>query len=691
MPGGTVNGEQRMWGSRSNRSPILAEGLTKSYGEVRALRGIDLEVSRGTTLGLLGPNGAGKTTAVRILTTLIRPDGGHAEVAGFDVVRDAKELRKHIGLTGQNTALDDHLTGREQLQVVGSLYHIGRRESARRAEELLERFDLVAAAGRTVKTYSGGMKRRLDLAASLIGRPEVLFLDEPTTGLDPRSRLGMWEVIERLVSEGTTLLLTTQYLEEADKLARDIAVVDQGLVIARGTPDELKSMIGSEVLELSVRDPAMLDAAAGRLASIASVGAPKIDYADRTISLTLHGGSHLVSRIVRALGDDDSLLEGMRVHQPTLDEVFLTLTGHAAEVAEDDSDDGDAGSAAGSGSRRRRRWAGGGGPAADGGWPSSGTGADGGARPPGGDGNGAAEPGGGSGAGEAHGSAGGLGDREVQARTGESPDPEQRRRPPVEFRTGAAVAELGSDILTILRRNLLRYVRIPTLLVWNTIQPVMFVLMFVYVFGGVIKLVVHMPYIDFLMPGIFIQSAVFGSTQAAVGLSEDLDKGIVDRFRSLPMARVAVLAGRTFADAVRTTLVVLLMTFVAAILGFRFHNGPSMFICGLLVVVAFGYSFSWFSAVIGLQARDPEAAQAATFVWTLPVTFASSAFVPVSTMPGWMQVFAKANPVSLSVDAVRNMLVGGGIRVPLVETVAWMAGLLLFSIPLSVVLYRRSA
>src|SRR5213080_1281590 len=260
----------------STRPAIVVERLQKAFGTVRALDGIDLTVPQGTVLGLLGPNGAGKTTVVRILTTLLAPDGGHAEVAGFDVVRDAVRLRSAIGLAGQYAAVDETLTGRENLELVGRLYHLGRPEVRRRADEVLERFSLTGAADRQVKTYSGGMRRRLDLGASLVANPPVLILDEPTTGLDPRSRVEMWGFIETLVADGTTILLTTQYLDEADRLAHRIVVIDYGKVIAEGTSDQLKDQLGGDVVELRVASPGDLDKALAAIAELGD-GKPQVD------------------------------------------------------------------------------------------------------------------------------------------------------------------------------------------------------------------------------------------------------------------------------------------------------------------------------------------------------------------------------------------------------------------------------
>lgn len=314
-------------------SPIIsASGITKSFGDVHALTGVDLEVQAGTVYGLLGPNGAGKTTMVRVLTTLLRPDSGKATVAGYDVVTQAAQLRTTIGLAGQYAAVDEILTGRENLEMVGRLYHLSPGESRDRAEEILERFDLTHAAGRTVKTYSGGMRRRLDLAASLVGRPQVLFLDEPTTGLDPRSRLGLWEFIERLVEGGTTLLLTTQYLEEADRLADRIAVIDKGAVIAEGTSDELKATIGGDVLELEIADPANLQLAIGAVADMCC-GETTVDELRNIIRVPVETAVGSITDAVRLLDAAGVKLIDIAIHRPTLDDVFLSLTGETAEEA----------------------------------------------------------------------------------------------------------------------------------------------------------------------------------------------------------------------------------------------------------------------------------------------------------------------------------------------------------------------
>ncbi|AII06595.1 MULTISPECIES: daunorubicin resistance protein DrrA family ABC transporter ATP-binding protein [Rhodococcus] len=309
---------------------ITAEGLVKKYGKVTALDGVDLAVPSGTVMALLGPNGAGKTTAVRVFTTLLVPDAGRAQVAGLDVVHDARVLRSRIGASGQYAAVDEYLTGFENLEMVGRLYHLGGKRSKARARELLEQFDLVEAGDRPVKGYSGGMRRRLDLAGALVAEPEVLFLDEPTTGLDPRARLALWDVIDNLVARGTTLLLTTQYMEEAERLADQIAVIDHGSVIARGTADELKDRVGGERIELSVREGIELSVVRDELAPLAA-GDILVEENVRRVTVPVTGGADALVEALGRLSNRGVKVFDVGLRRPTLDDVFLTLTGHEAE------------------------------------------------------------------------------------------------------------------------------------------------------------------------------------------------------------------------------------------------------------------------------------------------------------------------------------------------------------------------
>jgi len=316
----------------SETPAIEAVGLIKNYGKTKALAGFDLVVPQGTVYGLLGPNGAGKTTAVRVFATLLRPDGGRAQVLGFDVDKQAPQVRRAIGLTGQYAALDEYLTGRANLVMIGQLSRLTLAAARRRADELLERFALTEAANRAVKTYSGGMRRRLDLSASLIGQPTVLFLDEPTTGLDPNARAMMWEIVRGLAADGTTVLLTTQYLEEADQLAARIAVIDGGRVIAEGTSDELKASVGGERLEISLASGQDVQAAAIALKPYA-IGDIKED--ESSLSLPVAPTDGLTTQVVRALDSAGVLVNDVTIHRASLDDVFFSLTGHATEEGSD--------------------------------------------------------------------------------------------------------------------------------------------------------------------------------------------------------------------------------------------------------------------------------------------------------------------------------------------------------------------
>jgi len=327
---------------------IHAEGLVKTFGDVRALDGVDLDVPEGTVLGLLGPNGAGKTTTVRVLTTLLRPDSGRALVAGIDVLKHPHEVRRSIGLSGQFAAVDEYLTGRENLRMVGRLYQMDGRAAKARADELLERFGLADAADRPAKTYSGGMRRRLDLAAALVVSPPVMFMDEPTTGLDPRNRQALWEVIQELVAGGPPHLLATQYLEEADHLARDICVVDHGKVIARGTSDQLKAQTGGERVEVVVHEREMIPPAREVLARYgtgATAGPPGtgpgevgVEEHTRKLTVPVTGGAKLLAEVIRDLDAAGVEIDDIGLRRPTLDDVFISLTGHAAEQAEEEKD-----------------------------------------------------------------------------------------------------------------------------------------------------------------------------------------------------------------------------------------------------------------------------------------------------------------------------------------------------------------
>jgi ABC transporter DrrB family efflux protein len=605
---------------------VRVAGVIKRFGSTVALAGVDLEVAEGTVFGLLGPNGAGKTTLVRVLATLLAPDSGHAEVFGRDVVSEAPAVREMLGLTGQFAAVDEILTGRENLQMFGRLFDLSRAEARRRADELLERFELADAADRSARTYSGGMRRRLDLASSLLTRPRILFLDEPTTGLDPRSRNEIWGIVRELVREGTTVLLTTQYLEEADQLADRIAVIDHGSVIAQGTGNELKDRVGGQILEVELSSAAQRDEAQSVLAGVGCGDPEPGEHPDRLTLPAPRDGLELIEDAAAALRHAGIGVSDLGLRRPTLDDVFLQLTG--APQSE------------------------------DGAGPSASVSADG-----------------------------------ARAATGPQSAVGYRAR---RFRALPRSSLLGvrsavTDAGVVTARNLRHFIRQPELLVFSTIQPIMFVLLFAYVFGGAVRgsLPGGVKYVDFLLPGIFVQSVAFRATQTAVGLSEDLARGVVDRFRSMPMARSAVLLGRTVADLVRNILIIGLMIIVGYAIGFRFHAGLLDALVSVAVVSAFGFALSWIFAFVALTVRGAEAAQSAGFVVIFPLVFASSVFVPVSSMPGWLQAVAKVSPVTLTADTARSYALVGGVPSSLGGTAAWILGLLALFIPLCVWRYRR--
>ena len=608
---------ERSAARRGGSSAVRVEGVVKPFGSTTALDGVDLEIPEGIVFGLLGPNGAGKTTLVRILATLLEPDAGRAELLGHDVVTESSKVREVLALTGQFAAVDDLLTGRENLEMFGRLFRLTRTEARRRASELLERFELVDAGDKAAKGYSGGMRRRLDLASSLLTQPRVVFLDEPTTGLDPRSRNEIWEIVRDLRRNGTTILLTTQYLEEADQLADKIAVIDRGRVIAEGTGSELKDRVGGQILEVELMDAQQREKAEAALLRV-GCGAPERDERPNRLVLPApREGLVLVEEAAAELRRAGIVVADMGLRRPTLDDVFLQLTGQPS------SEDGK--SRLPPPARRRRVVT----------------------------------------------------------------NPVRFARPHLPSRRDAATSITDSAVVTM--RNLRHFWRQPDLLVFSTIQPVMFVVLFVYVFGGAVGLALPsgVTYVDYLLPGIFVQSVTFRASNTAVGLSQDLRLGVIDRFRSMPMARSAVLVGRTTADLVQNLLTIGLMVGVGYLVGFRFQAGVGPAVACVAVVAAFGYALSWIFAFVSFVVRGAETAQTAGFVVLFPLVFVSSVFVPVSSMPDWLQPIAKVSPVTLTTDTARTFALTGGVPDSLAGTLAWIVGIVAVFLPLAVWRYRR--
>ncbi|MEX2587114.1 MAG: ATP-binding cassette domain-containing protein [Actinomycetota bacterium] len=601
---------------------VSIAGVTKQFNGTVALDGIDLEVPEGSVVALLGPNGAGKTTIVRVLATLLRPDTGTARVFGHDVAKHPERVRELIGLTGQFAAIDELLTGQENLEMFGRLFHLSPGAARRRAGELLEQFDLGDAADRPARTYSGGMRRRLDLASSLLTRPKMLFLDEPTTGLDPRSRNQIWAELRELVAAGTTLLLTTQYLEEAEQLADRITVIDHGRAIAEGTGDQLKDLVGGRFLQVSLIRAADREEAVKALSEVGCSAPQPSERPDRLTLSIGDDGLTTVSRAAAALEAAGIDVSDMALRRPTLDDVFMDLTG----------------------------------------------------APPG---NGRPFTKGAD-----------LRRAQPESATAETSDaPQEPARPRLDpLRVRRTVSDAG--VVTV--RNIRHFLRQPGLLLFSTVQPIMFVLLFAFVFSGAIgqALPEGIDYIDFLLPGIFIQSVSFRATQTAIGLAEDLERGVIDRFRSMPMARSAVLAGRTIADLVRNLVILAIMIVVGYAIGFRFQRGVLSAMAAIAVVLAFAFALSWIFASLALWVKGVEAVQSAGFLAIFPFVFASSIFVPLETMPGWLERIAAASPVSLSADTARALSIGGDLG-SFPAAMTWVAGLLAVFIPLCVWRYRK--
>jgi ABC-2 type transport system ATP-binding protein len=583
---------------------IEADGLYKSYGATRALAGVSFSVPAGTVLGLLGPNGAGKTTAVRILTTLARPDAGRAWVAGLDVLAQPAAVRRQIGVAAQDATLDGLLTGRQNLTLVGELSGMRTGQARTRAAELLELFELTDAADRVVKGYSGGMRRRLDLAASLLTQPPVLFLDEPTTGLDPVSRQRVWEVIRKLIGSGVTLLLTTQYLDEADALADRIVVVNHGQVIADGTPLELKERSRSAHVEVTLAEP-----------------------------------------------------------RPEAAEVIEPLVGGRVSVSADGLRLGAAVDSA----------------------PGLATAPGPGAGP------------GGDARGQHRGPAALAGRRLLRA----------HRRAGARERRGAGMTtaiaqprpgEAAWNVVSMTRRNLVHISREPMQLSDATIQPVLFTVLFIYIFGGAIPIPHGGSYKDFILPGMLALNLTTSTMGTAVGLATDLHEGIIDRFRVLPMWRPAVLVGRSLADLLTATLCALVVAVTGLVVGWRTSAAPLAIIGGFALVLFFAYSLSWVAACVGLNSKSPESAASFGFIVLFPLAFVSNALVPTQHMPGWLQAAADWNPVSAVTAGARQLwgnpnpsasISAWPMQHPVEASLAWSVLIVAVAAPLASWYFRR--
>jgi len=560
---------------------ISADGLVKRYGEQAALDGFDLDVERGTVFGLLGPNGAGKTTAVRAFATLLRYDAGDAQVAGRDPVTEPHEVRRRIGLSGQTPAVDEILGGRQNLVLFGRLNRMSRREAQQRADELLGKFGLTDAADKQVKHYSGGMRRRLDLAVTLLLRPEVLFLDEPTTGLDPRNRTEVWEAVRSLAADGTTVLLTTQYLDEADQLAGRVAVMEAGRVIAQGTPDELKREVGGDQLEVVVEESAdeAVDLAVVRDAvSRYSAGEPHVDREQRRVSAA-------VDDRVR------SRRPGERRGEPMTTATTAAGDSLAYRPLE------------------RLRWA---------------------------------------------------------------------------ARDGFLVA--GRDVA--------HWVREPQLIAWTLVFPIIFVVLFAYVLGSAMQVPGGLSYQEYVLPGMFVQTMAFGLGETLAAVQADNAKGVMDRFRSMPIAPSAVVVGRSLAGLLYSLVSLVILIGAGLLVGWRWHGTgwETLGAIGLLLLARM--AFLWLGIYLGLRAKSPEMANG-IYGLLYPVTMVSNAFAPPELMPTWLGVVASLNPLSWTTTAVRDLFgnPGGNPAGWLGEhsiglAVLWPLVVTALTLPLAVKAYR---
>jgi ABC-2 type transport system ATP-binding protein len=583
--------------------PVLeVRRVAHAFGEVKALRGVDLDVHAGEMVGLLGPNGAGKTTLVRIVATLLVPDAGQVVVCGVDAARHAAGVRAHLGLAGQNASVDGLLTGRENLELIGRLYGVDAADCRARADALLVTVGLLDAADRRADTYSGGMRRRLDLAATLIGEPSLLLLDEPTTGLDPRGRLELWDLINDIADRGAAVLITSQNLEEVERLADRVVVLDDGAVIADDHPRTLQQRIGGHVLEVRIdtgsageRGPDA-DALAPITRALAAAGLDaRVNPARGQVTALTTGALPAALEAGRQLIDAQVDPAEFALRVPSLEEAFLALTGT-----------------------------------------TPGTDAD-------------------------------VDDEPAGIRGDELPE---------RARSTLTHSELR-DIAVVTGRDWKRLVRTPQSLYFAAAQPILFVVGLAAVFGNLVENVLGQDYIQFLLPGVLVMQVTLAAGATGVGLATDLRDGIIDRFRSLPMAQIAVIAGRTTTDLARNTLAVSVMIAAGFAIGFRLDGGLAGGAAAVAVALLFGYAITWVFAAVGLAVKDP---QAMTFIGFAPVlifVYLSSAWVPIDTMSGAVQGFARNQPVNVTIEATRALANGTNATGEIIQSIAWSLGLIL--------------
>ena len=577
-------------GSRDTTAPVLhVRNVVRSFGAVQALRGVDLDVRAGEVVGLLGPNGAGKTTLVHIIATLLDADGGHVAVCGADVAWQPAEARCHLGLAGQYASVDELLTGRENLELIGRLYGLGDDDCRARSAALIDSLGLAHAAERRVGSYSGGMRRRLDLGATMIGEPALLLLDEPTTGLDPRSRLELWDLIADIAKGGTGVLITSQNLHEIEQLADRAVVLDGGTVIVDDTVDAIRRQIGGQILDVAI-DSEHLDAAASALDHAGFD--TRLDQNRRRIVAPTTGGLPSALEAAHTLVGAALEPSEFSLRAPTLEEAFLALTDAPTDPSANDEPDS----------------------------------------------------------------------------IGLRPLPERTR--PVATRSGRR------DITALIGRDLRRLLRSPQALFFAAVMPVMFVLALTAVFGDLVETVLGDHYIDFLLPGVLVMQITLSAGTTGVGIATDLHHGIIDRFRSLPIAQPAVLIGRTTADLTRNAIGATIMIAAGFAIGYRLHGGVLGGIAALAVALFFGYAITWVFAAVGLAVKDPEAANFIGFAPVLIFVYLSSAWVPIDTMHPAVQGFARHQPVNVTIEAVRSLADGTATATQTIPAIAWSVAIL---------------